>query len=372
MATSIISAGDAANLGVQTTGGDDGVLVLRSGAAGAKVDALSIAAVGTGAFVGEVTATGFTGTLDGVLGGGTPAAATVTTFTSNGIDDNADAVAITIDSSENVGIGTASPGTKLSVVSGTNAGISVNDGTVNTILYNSTGPTGSVGTTTNHPMAFYANNEIRMLITGAGNVGIGKSPLDKPLEVYAATNPALRIQNSATGTGSNDGLLIEQNGVDSLLVNYEAGIMKFATSNVVRMSILAAGGLTFNNDTAADNALDDYEYGTFTPNVLNTGSTSTWSAKNGQYLKVGSLVNVWVKCDGGNSGTAGSVLQLTGLPFTNNNSDSVMATGIWGANSTTARTGNMLLNTNNLYTGGSAVTEQATFVAIQMTYYTTA
>ena len=62
MATSIISAGDAANLGVQTTGGNDGVLVLRSGAAGAKVDALSIAASGTGAFVGEVTATGFTGT----------------------------------------------------------------------------------------------------------------------------------------------------------------------------------------------------------------------------------------------------------------------------------------------------------------------
>ena len=75
MATSIISAGDAANLGVQTTGGDDGVLVLRSGTAGAKVDALSIAASGAGTFVGEVTATGFTGTLDGVLGGGTPAAA---------------------------------------------------------------------------------------------------------------------------------------------------------------------------------------------------------------------------------------------------------------------------------------------------------
>jgi hypothetical protein len=84
MATSIISAGDAANLGVQTTGGNDGVLVLRSGAAGAKVDALSIAASGTGAFVGEVTATGFTGTLDGVLGSGTPAAATVTTLAASG------------------------------------------------------------------------------------------------------------------------------------------------------------------------------------------------------------------------------------------------------------------------------------------------
>ena len=85
MATSIISAGDASNLGLQTTGGDDGALVLRSGAAGAKVDALSIAAVGTGAFVGQVTATGFTGTLDGILGSGTAAAATVTTLVTSGI-----------------------------------------------------------------------------------------------------------------------------------------------------------------------------------------------------------------------------------------------------------------------------------------------
>ena len=37
------------------------------------------------AFEGEVTGTGFTGTLDGVLGGGTPAAATVTTLASTGV-----------------------------------------------------------------------------------------------------------------------------------------------------------------------------------------------------------------------------------------------------------------------------------------------
>jgi hypothetical protein len=38
----------------------------------------------TGTFSGEVTGLGFTGTLDGVLGGGTPAAATVTTLTASG------------------------------------------------------------------------------------------------------------------------------------------------------------------------------------------------------------------------------------------------------------------------------------------------
>ncbi len=41
-------------------------------------------AAATTAFTGEVTATGFTGTLDGTLGGGTPAAATVTSLTSGG------------------------------------------------------------------------------------------------------------------------------------------------------------------------------------------------------------------------------------------------------------------------------------------------
>jgi len=67
MATSIISAGDASNLGLQTTGGDDGALVLRSGAAGAKVDALSIAASGTATFVGEVA--GVSAINSGQIGG---------------------------------------------------------------------------------------------------------------------------------------------------------------------------------------------------------------------------------------------------------------------------------------------------------------
>ena len=102
MTTSVIRAGGTGVAGVQTTGGDDGALSLKVGPLDTTVEALNISSTGTGAFVGQVTATGFTGTLDGILGSGTPAAATVTTFTSNGIDDNADDNVITIGSNNRV------------------------------------------------------------------------------------------------------------------------------------------------------------------------------------------------------------------------------------------------------------------------------
>jgi hypothetical protein len=75
-----------------------------------------------------------------------------------------------INSSGNVGIGTTSPSTRLSVVSATNGGISVNDGTVNTIIYNSSGGVSSIGTTTNHSLQLYTNNVARVTIDTSGNV----------------------------------------------------------------------------------------------------------------------------------------------------------------------------------------------------------
>ena len=56
--------------------------VIRDETAGANRFLLSTGGVST--FAGEVIGTGFTGTLDGVLGGGTPAAASVTTLTTTG------------------------------------------------------------------------------------------------------------------------------------------------------------------------------------------------------------------------------------------------------------------------------------------------
>jgi hypothetical protein len=114
-------------------------------------------------------------TLNGTTGIDTPAITNNGAYTGDGVvfADATPANTLVTTTGGNVGIGTSSPTTKLSVVSATNAGISVNDGTVNTIVYNSTGGVASIGTTTNHPVDFYANNSARMRLDSSGNLLVG-------------------------------------------------------------------------------------------------------------------------------------------------------------------------------------------------------
>jgi hypothetical protein len=74
------------------------------------------------------------------------------------------------------------------------------------------------------------------------------------------------------------------------------------------MRILSSGGITFNGDTAAANALDDYEEGTWTVGV-------TYSANTGTYTKIGRQVTVngWLILT--NKGSSTGVAKITGLPF---------------------------------------------------------
>jgi len=73
----------------------------------------------------------------------------------------------------------------------------------------------------------------------------------------------------------------------------------------------ATSGLLFNGDTAAANALDDYEEGTWTGTVV-VGS-GTFNVIEEKYTKIGRLVHLYFEVNF--SGASGG-LTVAGLPFT--------------------------------------------------------
>jgi hypothetical protein len=83
-------------------------------------------------------------------------------------------------------------------------------------------------------------------------------------------------------------------------------------------AIRASTGILFGSDTAADNTLDDYEEGTWTPDVIAAGGglTISYSSRHGRYTKIGRVVycefDLTISSESGGSGN----VQITGLPFT--------------------------------------------------------
>jgi len=165
-------------------------------------------------------------------------------------------------------------------------------------------------------------------IGSSGNVGIGTSSPNADLEL-GGTGEIMRLSGSSTnayirntdgttnqwyiGSGGNAGL---QHYI------YQAQPMTFHTNGSERMRILSSGGITFNGDTAAANALYDYEYGTFTP-TLAAGTVSTAS---GYYIKIGNLVKVGIRLLTFSDTTSATGLEVTNLPF-NVNTPSMNAAG---------------------------------------------
>ena len=91
------------------------------------------------------------------------------------------------------------------------------------------------------------------------------------------------------------------------------------TSPAEKVRMLNTGGITFNGDTAAANALADYEEGTFTPsfNMTGGGHSLTYSIQQGNYTKIGNVVSVemYLSVTGVSANGSGN-LRIGGLPFT--------------------------------------------------------
>jgi len=198
-----------------------------------------------------------------------------------------------------------------------------------------------------------------------GKVGIGTSSPASKLHLYESTsgNNYIHFSNSSTGISTSDGGQVGIDGNEGLIVwQSENNYLRFATNNTERMRILAGGGLTFNGDTAAANALDDYEEGTWTPNPHGYWS-GAWrqasysgSIEGATYTKIGRLV--YFKCYFSNvtvtANAQGTYARIDGLPYT-------AANDSYGSNTTAAHsnafdntnTGSFYITPNNNYMIGT-------------------
>ena len=134
----------------------------------------------------------------------------------------------------------------------------------------------------------------RMRITSSGNVGIGTT---SPSGVLAVTD------------GSN-GLIVGQSTDNFHAANAHRFFTLAYAAERVRID---NDGLKFNGDTSTNNALDDYEEGSWTATFAASTTTAT-----GYYTKVGATVFFTVYGYNLNVTSTGTSAAIGGLPFTNN------------------------------------------------------
>ena len=170
-------------------------------------------------------------------------------------------------------------------------------------------PTGTVYITANNTLPFYinrrgtsGNNEFARFSDDGATRGTIASSFDNELTI------------SASGTNSSGILFSQSNQVRPMKNGATSnGTQDLGANNGKWKDLYLSGGV-FLGGTGAANKLEDYEEGTWTPNVSSGGSSITVDASNCVYTKIGRLVTCSVEIYNLVSPTS-AVFQISGLPF---------------------------------------------------------
>lgn len=167
-----------------------------------------------------------------------------------------------------------------------------------------------------------------------GNVGVGTTTPSSfgkfgvrgavTLATWGATSG--HFSDASTGsfyiTHASNKVALKTDADLELFCNNTGDSIIFSTNATERLRIPSdAAGITFPATQSASsnaNTLDDYEEGTWTPSV---GGTATYTARAGQYTKIGKVVYFAGVIVISSIGT-GSTTVISGLPFTVSAADS--------------------------------------------------
>ena len=150
--------------------------------------------------------------------------------------------------------------------------------------------------------------------TVLGQIAIGTTTINRDIHISTA-RPDIRLTDTTDNTYSeivyNVGKLSVQVDPDQTSSD-SAFNVKIDDTTRIRVD---SNGLLFGSDTAAANALNDYEEGTWTP-VYDNVTAPTYQAQTGKYIKIGKIVHVTgtITCTGLDT-SDGSAVIITGFPF---------------------------------------------------------
>lgn len=161
-----------------------------------------------------------------------------------------------------------------------------------------------------------ANVKITDLTTHTNPASTDVLPIvDVGADITKKVSIADLLENAGSGTASAPGVAFDGDsntgifrpGPDELGIATGGTERARFTGGYMRLAS-GTGGIQFNGDTAAANALDDYEEGTW---ALTGG---TWNLAGGFYVKTGNtvLVSGWAAAQGGQ---VLSLDEIGGLPF---------------------------------------------------------
>ena len=167
----------------------------------------------------------------------------------------------------------------------------------------------------------YYDNTLRVSTASAGlNVNLTSTDSsgtpDKYLNLYNdndGANNMAGLRFAAASAANTDHWIYQKkhgagNGTDLIV----------AHGSTERIRFVEGGGFTFNGDTAAANAIDDYEEGTFTPAVTSglAGGSIAYNSRSGRYTKIGNVVTFTLHMNIASCSLDSGALKFGGLPKT--------------------------------------------------------
>ena len=149
----------------------------------------------------------------------------------------------------------------------------------------------------------------------AGNLATFEDSASNGISILVPSDERANIYFGTSGTNGQIEAGI-QYAHESVSTAADRRDMIFRVGGGEKVRFQGTGGISFNGDSAAENALDDFEYGTWTPAYQSTGGTYGYATQEGWYCKVGKFVTVRAQISTNSvSATSHNLVKVTGLPF---------------------------------------------------------